>query len=270
MEKTNIRRLIGVLMPFMIMVILQRLGLVLVGMAGISERIGSTLAFMIASAAGIFFFRMSCGVQALRPGTVPEADAQDGEESHIARFPAKDSLFGQILYLLIGIGILIVTMYAVSAVIREETAAVFTPGMLFAEFVSLVLIHPFLEEYLFRWLYYRELRPMQPIFAGLTQAVMFAIVHGSVGGMIYALFAGVVLVVITERSGTLAVPVAVHMLVNLRSLVYMVWLADAETLRLMLDFGFVAVGFAAVLVRLVRRGLREVWNSAESEEPDEQ
>ena len=265
MEKTNIRRLVGVMMPFVIMVIFQRLLLVLTGMSGLPDVIGSTLAFLTASAGGIFFFRMSCGAEALRPGMQPEPEPDGesgGKENPVPPFPAKDTLFGRLMYALTGVGVLTVTMYAVTAAVGSEPVSAFAPDTLAAEFVSLILIHPFLEEYIFRWLYYRELRPMQPIFAGLTQAVMFAIVHGSVGGMIYALFAGIVLVLITELSGSLSAAVIAHILMNLRSFVYLTWLtedvfADAERIRMLLDTGVVSVGFAAMLCLLVRRGLRE-------------
>lgn len=262
MEKTNIRRLVGVMMPFVIMVIFQRLLLVLTGMSGLPDVIGSTLAFLTASAGGIFFFRMSCGAEALRPGMQtqpePETDGESGgKENTVPPFPAKDTVFGRLMYALTGVGVLTVTMYAVTAAVGTETVSAFAPGTLTAEFVSLILIHPFLEEYIFRWLYYRELRPMQPIFAGLTQAVMFAIVHGSVGGMIYALFAGIVLVLITELSGSLSAAVIAHMLMNLRSFVYLTWLSEAEQVRLIPDLVLISVGFAAMLCLLVRRGLRE-------------
>jgi membrane protease YdiL (CAAX protease family) len=261
-EKTNIRRLVGVMMPFVIMVIFQRLLLVLTGMSGLPDVIGSTLAFLTASAGGIFFFRMSCGAEALRPGMQtqpePETDGESGgKENPVPPFPAKDTVFGRLMYALTGVGVLTVTMYAVTAAVGTETVSAFAPGTLATEFVSLILIHPFLEEYIFRWLYYRELRPMQPIFAGLTQAVMFAIVHGSVGGMIYALFAGIVLVLITELSGSLSAAVIAHMLMNLRSFVYLTWLTEAEQVRLIPDLVLISVGFAAMLCLLVRRGLRE-------------
>ncbi len=274
MEKTNIRRLIGVMMPFMIMVIVQRLGILLFGMGTLPSVIGDTLAFLAASAAGIFFFRMSCGAQALRPGSVPDAGTSEEDDRPVPPFPQRDTVFGRLMYMLIGTGVLIVTMYVVTAAADTEVVSASPAAFPAAEFVSLVLIHPILEEYVFRWLYYRELRPMQPIFAGLAQAVMFAIVHGSVGGMIYALFAGGVLVFVTEFSGSLTAAVGAHMLVNLRSLVYMTWLTDAAfanaaQIRMILDFGVVSIGFGAVLILMVRRGLREVWAARKEDETEE-
>lgn len=255
MEKTSIRRLIGVMMPFMIMVIVQRLGLLW---------LPELPAFVIASAAGIFFFRMSCGADILRfSASTADADEESENDPVVPPFRARDTVPGRILWVLVCTGALIVLMHIVAAVIGGSTEK-FEPSV--AEALALVLIHPFLEEYIFRWLYYRELRPMHPIFAGLAQAVMFAIVHGSVGGMIYALFAGVVLAVALEHSGSLAVVVVSHVLVNLRSFVYAAWLTDAVLVRTILDFCVVSVGFGALLGLMVRRGLREVWESAETEE----
>lgn len=264
-------------MPFVIMVILQRLGYLLLDMTPLSASLCDLLAFVIASAGGIFFFRMSCGKDALRLAgdsllvTETEADADEDDDRAIPPFPQRDTLLGRGMYILVCFGALIVAMHMVSMVVNTTSADFPDVQSLAAEFVSLVFLHPILEEYIFRWLYYRELRPMQPIFAGLAQAVMFAIVHGSVGGMIYALFAGVLLVFVTEHAGSLAVPITAHMLVNLRSFVYMVWLADPafSHLRTVIDFCVVSVGFGAFLVLLVRRGLREVWNDAESKEHEE-
>ena len=274
MEKTNIRRLVGVMMPFMILVIVQRLGILLFGMTALPAVLRDMLAFAGASAAGIFFFRMSCGADSVRIAGVPVPETEEGEEGTVPPFPPKDTLLGRLLYTLVCVGLLIVTMHVVAVTADVPVIEAFEPGTLPTEFVSLVLIHPFLEEYVFRWLYYRELRPMHPIFAGLAQAVMFAIVHGSVGGMVYALLAGIVLVFVMERSGSLAVAVVSHALVNLRSFVYLTWLADgmfpqAEQVRTVIDFALVSVGFGALLGLMVRRGLREAWMAAEEEETDD-
>ncbi|MBO5126272.1 MAG: CPBP family intramembrane metalloprotease [Clostridia bacterium] len=255
MEKTNIRRLIGVMMPFMIMVIVQRLGLLL---------LPELPAFVIASAAGIFFFRMSCGADVLRfsGSTAAAREKQEDSDPTVPPFRPGDTVLGRILWIFVCMGVLIVFMHIVAAVVGGSASE---PVPSAAEALALILIHPFLEEYIFRWLYYRELRPMHPFFAGLAQAVMFAIVHGSVGGMVYALFAGIVLAVALEYSGSLAVTVAAHALVNLRSFVYAAWLADEVLIRTILDFCVVSVGFGAFLGLLVRRGLREFRESAETE-----
>ena len=250
------------MMPFLIMVIVQRLGLLFLNRLPVSVFPGDLAAFLTASAAGIFFFRMSCGSELLRLRNLPPADTGEEYDPPVPPFPGRDTPFGIVMYILVAAGALIAAMYAASTLIGGQSSDLPDSRILTAEFVSLVLIHPILEEYIFRWLYYRELRPMHPFFAGLAQAVMFAIVHGSVGGMICALFSGVILAVVLERSGSLSAAVIPHMLINLRSFVYLVWLTEAAQVRMMIDFGIVSLSFAAFLALLVRRGLRETWNSA--------
>lgn len=265
MEKTNVRRLVGVMMPFVIMVIVQRLGYLLFDRLSLTGTVWNTLVFMIASAVGIFFFRMSCGkdVLLLGPRAVTESSAED--EDVVPPFPEKDSLLGRVLCTLVCLGSLVVIMYLVVFLADEKNPTENMPFSL-AELVSLVFLHPLLEEYLFRWLYYRELRPMHPIFAGLAQAVMFAIVHNSVGGMMYALFAGIAFVVAMENTGSLRVAVLAHAFVNLRSFVFLTWLAEWETVRYTVDFVLVSLGFLAFLGLLVRRGMRGVGQPAEVRE----
>ncbi|MGN1346449.1 MAG: lysostaphin resistance A-like protein [Eubacteriales bacterium] len=273
MERSKVQRLLGVMMPFVIMVIFQRLAGLLVSELPLPEPMGSLLAFLCASAAGIFFLRISCGRNALclsRPSDAPPDSDGEEDDAHIPPFPARDTILGQTLYALTCLAGLIVVMYLVTAMADAETAEVPEEGWLAVEFVSLVLLHPLVEEYVFRWVCYRELRPMQPIFAGLAQAVMFAIVHSTVGGMIYAIFAGILLALILEYSGSLAAPTAAHMLVNLRSFVFLTWLADgaaenAARIRTAVDFALVSVGFAAFLILLIRRGLRDIADLPEAD-----
>ncbi len=267
MEKTNVRRLIGVLMPFVIMVIVQRLGYLVFDRLSLTGTVWDTLVFVIASAAGVFFFRMSCGRELLLLGRYAVTGTASEEDDGVPPFPEKDSVLGRVLCTLVCLGALVVIMYLVVYLADEKSPAEKMPFSV-AELVALVFLHPLLEEYLFRWLYYRELRPMHPIFAGLAQSVMFAIVHDSVGGMMYALFAGIAFAVALENTGSLGVSVAAHALVNLRSFVFMTWLAGMETVRYAVDFVLVSVGFAAFLGLLVRQGLRGVGQLAETEEVD--
>ncbi len=271
MEKTNVRRLVGVLLPFVITVIVQRLGYLVFDRLALTGTVWDTLVFLIASAVGIFFFRMSCGEEILLLGsrTGTETSAGDSaEDDGVPPFPERDSLLGRGLCTLVCLGALVVIMYLVIFLADEKSTAENIPFSA-AELAALVGLHPLVEEYLFRWLYYRELRPMHPIFAALAQAVMFAIVHDSVGGMMYALFAGIAFAVALETTGSLGVAVLAHALVNLRSYVFMTWLAELATVRYAVDFVLVSVGFGAFLVLLVRRGLQGVAQLADAEENDD-
>lgn len=286
MEKTNVRRLIGVMMPFMIMVILQRLGILLLSTLGLPNYLSDNLAFVVASVVGIVFFRLSCGGETLRifgrPTVADTATATDTGTStddtrRVPPFPPRDTALGRLLYTRVCVAGMILAMHIVARTAGTATASTELPiGIASPVAVTaLVLAHPIFEEYIFRWLYYRELRPMQPIFAGLAQAILFAIVHSSVGGMVNALFAGVVLAFTLEHSGSLAVVIWSHTAVNLRSLVYMTILSDggsfenAARIRTILDLILVALGFGAALALVVRRSLREVWSANANENANE-
>lgn len=282
MEKTNVRRLIGVMMPFMIMVILQRLGILLLSSLGLPDYLSDDLAFVVASVVGVVFFRLSCGGETLRILGRPvdhhaDTDTDTDDTRRIPPFPPRDTALGRLLYTHVCVAGMILAMHIVARTAGTDNAATELPigPASPAAVAALVLIHPILEEYIFRWLYYRELRPMQPIFAGLAQAILFAIVHSSVGGMVNALFAGIVLAFALEHSGSLAVVIWSHTAVNLRSLVYMTLLADggafenAARIRTILDLILVALGFGAALALVVRRSLREVWSENENENENE-
>lgn len=280
-EKSNVHRLVGVMMPFMIMVIIRRLAALLLAGIAIPDILADTISFVASSVIGIVFFRLSCGKEALHPADTSDKIAETENDTADIRpvppFPEKDTRLGRLLYTRIAVAGLVLAMHVVAATTDSPTDRVPDTAYLTAELVSLLLIHPILEEYLFRFLYYRELRPMQPFFAGLAQAIMFAIVHSSVGGMVYALFAGVILAFVTERSGSLAVAISSHILVNLRSFVYLTLLSDNGAIsavtdparvRTVIDFIIVAVGFASVLLLWVRRGMREVYATSTDADDD--
>lgn len=119
-------------------------------------------------------------------------------------------------------------------------------------FLTLVLIQPLVEEYLFRGLYYGELAQMSGIFACLMQAVMFAIAHNGVSGMMYALLAGILLGAAAGRTGSIAVPSAAHILINLRTFLYQS-LIPAEGKAILNGVLLMAGIFSAVLLLFLAR-----------------
>ena len=151
--------------------------------------------------------------------------------------------------------------------------------------LTAVCIHPLPEEILFRRICMdrlltlsemreeRETVPMDGetipgppentkagmLFAVLTQALLFALVHTGSGGMLYGFGGGVVLGVLMLRTGRLWVPTVCHMLANLRSVTYP-YLPVPVTYGL--DVLFVAVGLTCgVVFRIKRR--REAGRKAE-------
>ena len=98
-----------------------------------------------------------------------------------------------VLHLLASVAALVTLMFLVAAFMNGEeafsggvSAAGEMPSLDPLSVASLLLIHPVAEEVLFRRLYYGELRRMHPVFGCMAQALMFALAHESVDGMIYA------------------------------------------------------------------------------------
>jgi membrane protease YdiL (CAAX protease family) len=104
-------------------------------------------------------------------------------------------------------------------------------------------------------MFYRELRKINPIFGIIATSIMFAIIHDSIDGMLYALVAGIFLGLATEKTGRHWVPVLAHMLLNLRSLLYLEVLAENEVLRHGIDIGIASAGFAGFLVLLILKNI---------------
>lgn len=89
------------------------------------------------------------------------------------------------------------------------------PGGFPALILGVVILAPLGEELLFRGLVYGWLRRMLSFTpAAVLQAVPFGLLHGTLDYTIYASLLGVVLALVRERTGSLRVCIAAHMLVN--------------------------------------------------------
>ena len=243
MEKNNISRLLHVFVPFIIMVMIQNLLRLLWSGIGFDGVTGELISFVIASASGVIFFTLT--------------NPDDG-----VKIP-KIGVFRSVLHLLFCIAMLIMCMYLVSMATNHYTTKSVNISAVYV--VSVLLIHPIVEEYIFRGMFYRELRKINPIFGIIGTAIMFAIIHDSIDGMLYALVAGIFLGLATEKTGRHWVPVLAHMLLNLRSLMYIEVLAENEVLRHGIDVGIVAAGFAGFLVLLILKNIPTGQKTAESE-----
>jgi len=84
---------------------------------------------------------------------------------------------------------------------------------------SAVLLHPLLEEYLFRKLYFSRVENCltHPTAALLVQAVLFSLTHyaAGAGNMLYALAGGMIFGLVYRYTGRLFIPILLHGTVNL-------------------------------------------------------
>lgn len=242
----SVKRLLHTLIPFLVLVVMQKGILLLTGSAFPGgQTAADLLAFLPAAAVSAALFRVRTYDPDPEAGeTVPPLDPRP--------FPVC------LLHLLAAVAAMIGVMFAVFALMNAPAEAAdsgldrsFEPSLFSA--VSLLLIHPVIEEALFRRAFYGELRLMNPIFGILAQAVMFALVHQTVDSMIYALGAGVILGILAERSGRLWPPVAAHICINLRSYLYVTALAPSPGVRQITDAVLVILGFAAFVTALLLR-----------------
>lgn len=240
--KTGVSRLLHTMVPFMVMAAMQK-GILLLFSSRAGSDAVSLLAFLPSAAAAAALFRVR---------TYDPPPPEEESVGPLVPRPVRVCL----LHAAAATAAMIGVMFAVSVLMNGQAAPsefpvgrdVVTP----LSVLSLCLIHPVIEEWLFRGAFYGELRRMNPLFAILAQAVMFAIVHDTVDGMIYALTAGVILGILAERSGRLWPAIAAHILVNVRSLAFLTVLAAHPAARRVLDGVLLTVGAAAFAWSFVR------------------
>ena len=250
--ETNPRRLLHTLFPFIIFVLVQRLLQILFETLTLplDSTLTGLLSFLPASAAAVLLFRVKT-----------YADTDEEANNPVAP-PEKSHPLHGLLGIIAAVALLIVMMFLISVPFRTESLV---PARGLTAFLSLIVIHPIVEEYIFRGLFYGELRRMHPVFGCLVQTVMFAIIHDSVAGMIFALGSGIVLAYLMENTGRLWVPMTAHAVINLRSYLCLTVLADTPMLSTVIDRIFLVGGFISFILFLIIRNspLRE---TAESEE----
>lgn len=94
---------------------------------------------------------------------------------------------------------------------------------LLAAFAALCLVPAVLEEWLFRGVMQGLLRPYGAAVAIVGQAVLFALLHGSLSGIVFALPAGLFFGLLAEQSGSLVPGAALHFVNNVLAFV-LLWL----------------------------------------------
>lgn len=241
MENNSIGRLLHTLFPFVIFVLVQRLTALFIGRLDLipDPTAAGLCAFLPASLTAVLLFRLKT--------FAPTAE----EENNPVAPPAKSHPALGLLAVIAAVAVMIITMFLVSVPFSSPQHTLPHGGIL--PFLSLVIIHPVIEEAVFRGLFYGELRKMNPIFGALVQCVMFAIIHDTVPGMIFALFSGLVLAYLIENTGRLWVPMAAHAIINLRSWLCLTVLSDEPFLCLLLDRFFIIGGFVCFILFLILR-----------------
>lgn len=234
MNNINIKRLLHTVLPFMIMNMVQR-SILLIFQSSPAQDIVSVCAFIAACTAGIFAFTRKT-----------YTDESEGTLPLIPRsYPISAILTVSACASMVAL------MYAASLIggtAESEIVSFTAVGIL-----STLLIHPILEELVFRKLFYGELRLMNRIFGCAAQTLMFAILHSTVDGMVYALCSGLILALLYEHTGRILPCIIAHIFINLRSLLCLTVLADLGDLTRGLDIALIAAGMIGFCIYLRMR-----------------
>ena len=276
MNRESITRLIQcIVVPFIGMFAAGRLSGWLLAGLGMADWVTEFGSFLLAALTAAFLYRC---LDPTRWGDVFRETAAEPCSVPLAAAHVGYSLLW-----------LMAAMYVVLAVFpaEGEESSRSLAGALF----SAVLVHPMLEEWLFRRVLLSRLLALtkgdEPVceivsgedktgrksrkqytragklFAVLTQAVLFALMHTGGGSMLYGFAGGIILGVLMLRTGRLWVPVVSHMLINLRSVL---WPLLPGNVTLAADIVLIAVGLFCGLcfwIATIRRTRMEKKQEAE-------
>lgn len=102
------------------------------------------------------------------------------------------------------------------AVFSNTTQEALFAGQILIQFLGLGILVPIAEELIFRGLIYRRMRRLMPVKAAIFCSVLlFAVYHGNMIQILFALPMALVLTVLYEKEKLLLFPVLFHMGANL-------------------------------------------------------
>ena len=267
-SKVKLSHLLHSMTSFVLFLIVSRLSAILLGEFIGRGDVVSLISFILAvSAAVAAFFLMPENITSL-----PEEDEEEDEHSDDGG-EKRHPLLLPILHTAATVAAMLVVMFACTKIpylnFSREIEFV-TDAASWLRILSLVVIHPVAEEYLFRCLYLGELKKLGTPFAVLAQAIMFALAHNDVTSMIYALPCGVLLAHLADQSGRAAADktkkgkrrseysgrgyvfaAIAHSAANLRAIIYMTFLSGNRAVQDAADYVIVVMGLAAAVFFLV-------------------
>lgn len=180
----------------------------------------------------------------------------------------KTGVLKSLLCVLAGLGVCLLANY-LSFFVQDafapfgyEPASLGTGGQTMfdfgLEFFSTALLVPVMEEFAFRGVIFSSLRRHGTAFAVAGSAIVFSLVHLDFSNVVFALVAGIVFGVLYAKTNNLWITIAIHALNNGLAVVgsyadLLFWESWVEPMDLILFFGPIVLGLAALLLLLVRR-----------------
>lgn len=261
LQNRQAKRLVGTLIPFILMLIVKRLTLLIISFispgagASVSEIISFILSCIAAVAGGYFASKRFF--------------ADDGDDENV---PELNScvVTTALLYVLFGVGLLIACRYAMTIVFETDFSKPLADEKDLAGIISAVCLHPLLDEYIFRKKFYGSLRKMNQIFGGLAQALMFAICQSTVTSMVFAVPEGIIFALLTEKTGSVKPAIVVHMIFSLRD-VFASYVTSGTLDQIKkCDILMMILGFAAFVVLIILRASESSKENVNTETSDGQ
>ncbi len=128
------------------------------------------------------------------------------------------------------------------------------------DFISIALLPPLIEEFIFRGIILSELMPYGKSFAIVGSAVFFASVHGSIEQMMYSFVYGVLFAYITVKTGSVLTAVIIHFLNNAYScsLDYVEVLVSPEIFYLYSSLSYVVLLAAGIICAIYLIGKNKI------------
>lgn len=145
------------------------------------------------------------------------------------------------------------------------------PFELIVVFLSLCVLTPFVEEFIFRGVIYGSLRKFGMGFAVVTSSLIFGLAHGSIEQMAYAFAFSVALALVFEKTGNLKTSIIFHFINNTINYVLFVFIPYFTPLNAVANMTSVIYNAVCGVVAVI--GLVLIFskkkNGADSQEFDE-
>ena len=111
--------------------------------------------------------------------------------------------------------ILVCNLTEYSESYQQAAMSLYSPAFAM-QIICLGIVFPIMEEYLFRGLIYRRIRPnMSAKWAIFISALFFGMYHGNLVQAVYGMVAGSILAYLYEKYGSMKAPILAHMLMNI-------------------------------------------------------
>lgn len=107
----------------------------------------------------------------------------------------------------------VISMFFVENAVAETAAGLYQHGFL-ASMLVMALCPAIGEEFLMRGIVYRSYRKKSPVLAWILSAVIFGLLHMNFNQMPYAIYLGLIMVVMMEASDSIVTPMLMHFFMN--------------------------------------------------------